>query len=312
MSSLPESSEAPVWDTIPHEVRCPLCEYNLRGLSEPRCPECGHRFDWAVVIDPSRRLHPYLFEHHPERNLWSFARTLWGTLRPRRFWQSLPANQPLRPRRMIIYWLLAALVASTSVIGHWVRGIVTWWVESSPQWRAWSPYSPYAGRRTIPEPDFTWTHVREAAVFAWRQDALLGASVSAFVICFLWTWTTLLAFQVFRISMRRARVKPVHVLRCVVYSFDIGAWFGLLLGTVAVLTIWVHPPLGDFDYTSVIVAGLCVGWFVVVTYRLVRAYQLYMRFDHAISTVIASQAIAGLIILNGLVLWEEHLRRWFR
>ena len=47
-------------------LHCPLCEYNLRGLSEPRCPECGYRFEWAELRDPSRRLHPYLFEHHPE------------------------------------------------------------------------------------------------------------------------------------------------------------------------------------------------------------------------------------------------------
>src|SRR3954470_8548137 len=144
----------PAWDTIPHEVRCPLCEYNLRGLTDPRCPECGHRFDWAVVTDPSRRLHPYLFEHHPERNLRSFARTLWGTLRPRRFWESLPANQPLRPRRMVIYWLLAALVASTAVIGHWVRAIVTLWTEQS---RGWTFSTSYSVSRAAPAtPELTW------------------------------------------------------------------------------------------------------------------------------------------------------------
>ena len=27
-------------------LRCPNCEYNLTGLAEPRCPECGTRFDW--------------------------------------------------------------------------------------------------------------------------------------------------------------------------------------------------------------------------------------------------------------------------
>ena len=24
---------------------CPRCHYNLRGLAEPRCPECGRGFD---------------------------------------------------------------------------------------------------------------------------------------------------------------------------------------------------------------------------------------------------------------------------
>jgi hypothetical protein len=28
---------------------CPQCDYNLTGLSEPRCPECGTIFDWEQV-----------------------------------------------------------------------------------------------------------------------------------------------------------------------------------------------------------------------------------------------------------------------
>jgi hypothetical protein len=30
-------------------LRCPQCEYNLTGLAEPRCPECGARFDWEEL-----------------------------------------------------------------------------------------------------------------------------------------------------------------------------------------------------------------------------------------------------------------------
>ena len=32
------------WSTITATVECPLCLYNLRGLTEPGCPECGERF----------------------------------------------------------------------------------------------------------------------------------------------------------------------------------------------------------------------------------------------------------------------------
>ncbi len=28
---------------------CHACEYSLRGLHEPRCPECGHAFDGALL-----------------------------------------------------------------------------------------------------------------------------------------------------------------------------------------------------------------------------------------------------------------------
>src|SRR5438105_1129104 len=84
--------------TMQEEVTCPLCEYNLRGLSEPRCPGCGYKFTWDEITDKTRRLHPYLFEHHPERNVWSFARTAFAALWPRGFWTTLHPAQPSRPR----------------------------------------------------------------------------------------------------------------------------------------------------------------------------------------------------------------------
>jgi hypothetical protein len=87
MPEIAESS-APDWNAIAHEVLCPLCEYNLRGLSEGRCPECGYRFEWSVITDLAARPHPFLFEHHPERNVRSFFRTLWGTITPTRFSKS--------------------------------------------------------------------------------------------------------------------------------------------------------------------------------------------------------------------------------
>src|SRR5258705_8474331 len=76
------------------DATCPLCNYNLRGLTQPRCPECGFTFDWSEILDITRRKHPYLFEHHPERNLWSFFKTLFGGANPRRFWRALHPAPP--------------------------------------------------------------------------------------------------------------------------------------------------------------------------------------------------------------------------
>src|SRR5262245_35806158 len=84
-------------------VLCPLCEYDLRGLTEPRCPECGSRFTWDELRDPAKKLHPHLFEHHPERNLGSFVRTLVGGWTPWRFWRTLQPVQPSRPKRLLAY-----------------------------------------------------------------------------------------------------------------------------------------------------------------------------------------------------------------
>jgi hypothetical protein len=33
-----------------HDAECPLCGYNLRGLTEPRCPECGKGIGFTVTL----------------------------------------------------------------------------------------------------------------------------------------------------------------------------------------------------------------------------------------------------------------------
>lgn len=35
---------------------CPSCGYNLTGLPEPRCPECGSWFSWSQIQRHSRRV----------------------------------------------------------------------------------------------------------------------------------------------------------------------------------------------------------------------------------------------------------------
>ncbi len=46
-----DSSKAPPsgQQGLDEDVLCPECNYNLRGLTVPRCPECGLRFDWSEI-----------------------------------------------------------------------------------------------------------------------------------------------------------------------------------------------------------------------------------------------------------------------
>jgi hypothetical protein len=109
----------------PEAILCPLCEYDLRALEEPRCPECGYRFDWDELRDPQRRAHPYLFEHHPERNVRSFFRTLMGGWRPRRFWATLYPTQPSRPRRLAVYLLIVCVSGLVHRTDRFIRSSVS-------------------------------------------------------------------------------------------------------------------------------------------------------------------------------------------
>lgn len=98
---------APDWSSLASELECPLCNYNLRGLAEPRCPECGFAFQWAELLDRNRNRHPYLFEHQERHNIWSFWKTFWRDCRPWRFWRELSPTNPVRVGRLLLFWFLA-------------------------------------------------------------------------------------------------------------------------------------------------------------------------------------------------------------
>jgi hypothetical protein len=297
------------------DVLCPLCDYNLRGLVEPKCPECGYRFTWPEVLDPKLRRHEYLFEHHPRHNLWSFWRTARGGLRPRRFWSSLHPSQPSNGRRLVHYWLLASSMTVLAVVTplavsaagfinqqHRMRAQAVA-LMTSPTWNN-VPQNVQAKQAILTTYGTLQAYATAMYPADWRialrrQIQESGPIVVALAVLAAWPWVTLAALMVFRISMRRARIRTVHVLRCVLYSFDGRFWLGLLslaLGPVAVGLMMLPAP-GLDELVPVAVALVYFAVFVFMLYRLVLAYRLYLRFDHPAATVLASQLIAALFVL---------------
>lgn len=120
----------------------------------------------------------------------------------------------------------------------------------------------------------------------------------------LWAASTFGALLVFRISMRRARIRPVHVGRCVVYSFDAALWGAVLLAAVGVATLAASYLLRARGFLGVAYIIVAIPYMLaaVVFYRLVSAYRHYLRFDRPFLTVLASQVIAWLMVVN-VALW---------
>jgi hypothetical protein len=286
------------------EILCPLCEYNLRGTSEPRCPECGYTFDWQEVLDPRRRLHDYLFEHHPERNIRSFLQTAWHTWAPGTFWRSLHPGQPSRPRRLVAYWsigaatFLAAFVLRLAITGYtcFSEGRLEAAVFFD---RAPTPLQQQVIQNFGSRANFIRQNSRTFDQCLLHALGRIEELPLAAALGIVWPWATWAALLVFRWSMRRGRIRPVHVLRCSIYSFDLLWWVGVLL------IIW--EPL-QLSVSARAASGQehveRVGWMlgiagVVGMYRLAVAYDRYLRFDRPIATVIASQIIAFLGVLAG-------------
>ena len=321
-ANTPEAIAPPV----DRDVACPLCEYNLRGLAEPRCPECGYRCEWEDLTDPARRLHPYFFEHHPERDVASFVRTLVGGLRPRRFWAALNPAGPARPRRMIVYWLLTVLAAvpvyAIVYVGMAVprraqndstRAQLTRYYANPANAAARAQFEgdarmtvqAYLDRFVPPWP--TPAFFRRVAI----EPPVMVVAVVA-VAWALWPWVTAALLRVVLwSSLRRARVRAIHLLRCSVYCADAMVWVFLAAGAVAAWETFVRTILGGrtplfspggslVPETAMLMAawGLAVlAGLLVVLYRLTVAYRCYLRLPHAAAVVVLTQAIVLVVVM---------------
>ena len=298
------------------QLICPLCDYDLRGLVDPRCPECGYSFNWDELRDPARRLHPYLFEHHPERGVRTFFKTfLNSAFRPRRFWRMLYPTQPSFPRRLLRYGFIVALIAVTPLIAAIAYNVhqmdqqfrrlrPTATAMWSPQDRAQviSNYGSVEAWLDQAYPLFpSWRYLNIRYISNWWN---LGGQLQVTAFALLWPVMTCLSMLVFRASMRRARVRTVHVLRCVIYCAD----FAAVTAAAATLFWLVYDPWlsrrriwsdGYWLFSSSRSLGLVImALFAILTIRLWIAFRRYLRLEHPLATAIASQVMIGLFTLK--------------
>ncbi len=319
--SEPTSGAAPPdWSAIQEDILCPLCEYDLRMLAEPRCPECGYRFDWPDVLDPSRRLHRYLFEHHPERNWWSFWKTALGGLRPRKFWASLQPVQPSSVKRLLLYWGLIVGVMLFGLAVQFIRASIDvnsliqrerTLLQIVPTPRGYGYWKErllekYGSMEAALDAEYPEPPDLRFFLTVLSYDRFFRTFLPALVGYLLWSWLTILALLVFRWSMKSAKVKTAHVIRCVIYSFDIGIWIGL---TVLVATGAVYVATSSAVLILPLEPGLAILCLLLAghaVYRLWTAYRKYLKFSHPFLTILASQGMVFLFLLWLVLEW--HLR----
>jgi hypothetical protein len=277
-----EEKAGPDWEEIQCAVECPLCEYNLRGLSVARCPECGLEFDWGEVLDPKRQRHPYLFEHHPERSWNAFFRTLIGGLRPGKFWTTLHPAQPSSLSRLLMYGgivlgiALLPLVASRVLLAPWPTRFI--WGSTLRLELAYEYL-----------PDFFLMVFRP--LFRLPVVRLLPVIVIWWTMLPVGTYLLLLIFQG---TMRRGRVKAHHVLRCIIYSADALIWPSLVLLVLLPLNLPAFRLAPTELIAWVLLVSLPIVW-MRMAWRLMVAYRRYLRFPHAEGVIASVQVILLLV-----------------
>jgi len=286
----PALDAPPDWSQITEDIVCPLCEYNLRGLSTPRCPECGYRFAWPELLDWRLKRHPYLFEHQDKRRIRAYLCTLAGGLRPRKFWRSLHPMQASRPLRLLAYWFLGAILFTILTSVEMTLEFAWMWRAQMPTWRG-AP----AFYRNADILDWSWMYWRRGYAFAEIPPIALPP--------LLFPWLVFLALLVFQITMRRQRIRTHHMARCALYAYD-PAILALILLLKPLFVFLSSLGTGTVSRTSEEgYFALALVALVLFAYRLQRAIALYLRFHRPLATTMAAQVVALLAFLNLLLLY---------
>lgn len=281
VSALLDSEDRPIWDDIQHDVLCARCEYNLRGIREPRCPECGILFGWAQVLDPSARRVPWLFEHQwADRPAGSFVATAMRALAPWTLWKQLRFTD-----RTVVGALLAYLVIWTVLLflfdepWLWTNGFA-------------AQFGPPGGGDSFLT---TMLGLSQWIGFQWLVGYRLGLLLMAWTFAAL----TLAMLWAFQQSLGRCRARFAQLLRVVVYALT------CLWMTPLASTAWsfVSPLVGARSLAAAMVmdvAWLLVhlsGWLLFCV-SLALGLHVYLKVSLGWLMVLLSQVVVILVMLN--------------
>lgn len=324
----PNASSAPDWAAEEREILCPLCDYNLRGLTECRCPECGHQFTWSEVLERGQR-HPYLYEHHRGNRIITWIRTFFASQFPWRFWRELRPTHEVRAGRLFTYALVTAVLTVLMAIPGLAISVADTMQANRTQrtrfLKIWSHPTAatqpdgfvrrYGSPQAAVNAAFPELSVIDAIQYVldrrmirydWRRGFLFD-SISR-MLC--WPILTILSVLIFRVSFRQAGIRFGHVLRTVVYSADViviaaallalGEYFGSQRGSM--WTQWYFSAMGVFA-----IPYFWIGLLAVLFVRLLLASTLYLRVPGGVAMVVASQIIVWLALAQITLLLQGYL-----
>lgn len=202
----------PDWEAVGFEVFCPRCDYNLRTLAHPRCPECGLDIDWHAALDRAAFHSDFLFEHHwRKRPVRSWLKTVWRSFRPRRFWSEVSIHDRIAAGplwTMLALSVVAFLVAlhGSAYLMYLLLDVIA---DFLPSPRPTPPVLTLSQTRATA----ILLYDLAAAPFVSSPEYLTFPAVVAMVLL-----ATLALLSSLRQTLGRCKVKSIHVLRVVAYT----------------------------------------------------------------------------------------------
>lgn len=285
--STTEEAEATTDDAL----TCPLCDYDLRGLPEHRCPECGHAFDPDELRRQVRARKTWFFEAAPPRTAArAFVLTTLASLWPPHFWRRVQPGDAIHARRLrtwVAAWFaitVAALLAITT--SH------VFLIYQTQNAFAAGPVMivQVAGRSVLSAggPSVTW---RDAAGRAFANTGLQASGVAA-ALAFAWPVAAFGVMSLFGATLAQAGIHSGHLWRCGLYAIPSLVLPPLVGAAIAVSGGLVRGPPG--------LVAVAMAW--LSTAHLFMAHVRYLRVRHAAAQAIVVQVLIALGSLAAIAL----------
>jgi hypothetical protein len=294
---------------VSHSACCPRCDYDLSGVAESWkdacpldgvCSECGLAFRWPEILNPLLTVPAWSFEHAMRQRPLALLRTAARTFRPRRLWAELRMEHPVRVRRLLTVPLLAvpaAWAVMALAIGMLLLGL-----------RALDAYHSYGG---------AWNDIASIATFGfatygWGSWQWVGPP-AWLVVGAAWWCVLPAAFLTLPVTLRRAKVRPLHLARIWVYSLTwlplalTWWWFPEVEAQVSWVVYdhwpsWLMPALHKaWGAANDPVAGWRSRIFIAATAISLTlvwrcAIRRYLRLPHSWGIAVAAVAMSGAVV----------------
>lgn len=285
-------------------VTCPRCGYDLSGHiprwkesgeTDTRCAECGLEDVLRLIEHPSFRIPEWSFEHAMFRRVRSLILTMRQSLRPRRFWEQMPIEAPIRVNRLTQYVVASVFLALIGFVGLIGVRTLDAYLTAAPTTSLLSfPMMRSAGRF-------------KGLLAALRpvRNALHPSLLRSLVWALLFPATLLCLPQTFR----KGGVRPLQILRVAAYSvWPVVFFYGLV--------VW-HATSVEVDTRAFILYWFYVDtpWaisFPVVIWLWIywnRALGTYLRLPTPgliVGLNLLMAFLAATVLVGGVVGWADY------